>query len=88
MDLVKNKLLELEELCEKHPTKIPCEEVAKFLDLDVTCLRSALTRGNTPFGFGYQKKDGGNRAFVISTVTFYLWYTNTTAQMVLGHAVK
>lgn len=84
MEIIKNKLKELEKLVEAHPVKIPIEKAAAFLDLNREGLTAALMRGNTPFGFAYQKTDGGYRVPVIPTVTFYLWYTNTNAQMVLG----
>ena len=87
MELIKKKLQELEALCEKHPDKIPCEEVAKFLGMGADGLRAALLRKNTPFGFGYQQEDNKYRVLVIPTAQFYLWYTNTSAQMVLGKAI-
>ena len=86
METIKKKLEELEALVAKHPQKIPLKEAAEFLGMNVDGLTAALMRGNTPFGFAYQKADGGYRVPVIPTVTFYLWYTNTTAQMVLKNA--
>ena len=88
MEIIKNKIRELKALCDKYPTKIPCEEAAKFLEMDLAGLRSALVRGNAPFGFGYQRKDGGNRAYHILTMKFYLWCTNQTAQMVMGTCLQ
>ena len=67
---------ELEALCEKHPVKIPLKEAAEFLGINTDGLMAALMRGNTPFGFGYQKQDGGYRVALIPTATFYCWYTN------------
>ena len=84
MTVIKEQLKKLEDLINKYPIKLPLKEVADFLDMNVLGLRSALMRGNAPFGFAYQKDDGGNRVMIIPTVKFYLWYTNTTAQMVLG----
>lgn len=84
MGVVKEKLKELERLIEKHPLKIPLTEVANFLDMNKDGLLSALMRGNAPFGFAYQKDDGGYRVPVIPTVKFYLWYTNTNGQMVMS----
>lgn len=83
MNAVLKKLNELEGLVEKYPKKIPLSEAAKFLDMNEEGLKAALMRGNTPFGFAYQKTDGAYRVFVIPTVTFYLWYTNCNAQMVM-----
>lgn len=83
METIKRKLEELEELVEKHPQKIPLKEAAEFIGMNEEGLKAALMRGNAPFGFAYQKGDGAYRVMVIPTVTFYLWYTNTNAQMVL-----
>lgn len=83
MNEIKKKLEELEELVVKYPTKMPLKVVANFLDMNEEGLKAALTRGNVPFGFGYQKNDEGYRVLIIPTVTFYLWYTNCNAQMVL-----
>jgi hypothetical protein len=83
MNAIVNKLKELEALVSKYPQKIPLSETAKFLDMNEEGLKAALMRGNAPFGFAYQKNDGAYRVCVIPTVTFYLWYTNCNAQMVL-----
>ena len=83
MDAVKKKLLELEKLMQEYPLKLPLIKVAQFLGMNEEGLKAALTRGNVPFGFGYQKTDGGYRVFVIPSVPFYLWYTHTPGQMVL-----
>ena len=88
LSIIKDKLKKLDELVEKYPTKVPVQEVADFLDINLTGLRSALARNNTPFGFAYQKEDGGYRVMVIPTVTFYLWFTNTRAQMVFKGDVQ
>ena len=83
MDAVREQLKKLEELTQKYPTKLPLKVVAEFLEMNQEGLKAALARGNAPFGFAYQKADEGYRVMVIPTVTFYLWYTNTNAQMVL-----
>ena len=85
METIKKKLLELEALVEKHPLKIPLSEAAKFLGMNDEGLKAALMRKNTPFGFGYQLTDGAYRVMIIPTVTFYLWYTNSNAQMVMNN---
>ena len=82
------KLEELEELVKKHPQKIPLREAAAFLGMNEDGLKAALMRGNTPFGFAYQKEDGAYRVMVIPTVTFYLWYTHTSAQMIVNGGIK
>lgn len=83
MRVIVEKLKQLEALVEKHPQKIPLSEAANFLDMNEEGLKAALMRGNAPFGFAYQKNDGAYRVMVIPTVTFYLWYTNCNAQMIL-----
>ena len=83
MRVIVEKLKELDALVEKHPQKIPLSEAANFLDMNEEGLKAALMRGNAPFGFAYQKNDGAYRVMVIPTVTFYLWYTNCNAQMIL-----
>ena len=83
MELIKAQLEKLNVLVCQYPTKLPLREVAKFLEMNEEGLKAALIRGNAPFGFAYQKEDGAYRVMVIPTVTFYLWYTNTNAQMVL-----
>ena len=83
METIKKRLEELEGLVEKYPVKLPLKAVADFLDMNEEGLKAALIRNNVPFGFAYQKTDGGYRVMIIPTVTFYLWYTNCNAQMVL-----
>ena len=83
MNEILKKLKELDDLVEKHPEKIPLSEAAKFLDMNEEGLKAALMRGNAPFGFAYQKTDGAYRVAIIPTVTFYLWYTNCNAQMIM-----
>lgn len=88
MEVILKKLKELEALVERHPQKLPLSEAAKFLDMNEEGLKAALMRGNAPFGFAYQKNDGAYRVMVIPTVTFYLWYTNSNAQMILKPEMK
>lgn len=84
MEAIKNKLRELEALMNEYPLKLPLVKVAEFLGMNEDGLKAALVRGNVPFGFGYQKADNGYRVFVIPSVPFYCWYTNTTGQMLLA----
>lgn len=83
MEIIRQQLEELENLVKQYPRKIPLGVAADFLDMNEEGLKAALMRGNAPFGFAYQKTDGAYRVMVIPTVTFYLWYTNTTGQMVM-----
>lgn len=80
--------LDMEKMCAKYPTKLPLTEVADFLEMNAEGLKAALMRGNAPFGFAYQKSDGAYRVIVIPTVTFYLWYTHSTARQVMGQEVE
>jgi hypothetical protein len=86
MESIQERLRELENIVQKYPTKIPTRVAADFLSMNEEGLKAALMRGNVPFGFGYQKDDGGYRVLVIPTVTFYLWYTNTNARMVMAQS--
>lgn len=84
MNIIKQKLAELDGIVTEYPLKIPTEVAAAFLGINEEALKAALMRGNAPFGFAYQKKDGGYRVPVIPSVKFYLWYTNTTGQDVMS----
>ena len=53
---ITSKLDELEQLCEKYPSKIPVRECAAFLGLEDESLRHCLEHGNCPFGLGWIKK--------------------------------
>ena len=88
MTIIKYQLKKLEKLVEEHPTKLPLKVVADFLDMNEEGLKAALMRGNAPFGFAYQKDDGGYRVMIIPTVKFYLWFTNTNGQMVMSQEVN
>ncbi|MBQ8340052.1 MAG: hypothetical protein IJX39_04585 [Clostridia bacterium] len=88
MEVIKQKLTELERIVKEHPLKIPLEVAAEFLGIGREGLMAALMRGNVPFGFAYQKQDGGYRVPVIPSVTFYLWYCNTTGQEVMSADIE
>lgn len=88
MEIIKVKIKELENLATQYPLKLPIKVVAEFLGINEEGLKAALTRQNTPFGFAYQKDDGGYRVFVIPTVTFYLWFTNTNGRMIFSEQVQ
>ena len=83
MDVIKERLAALEGIVREHPLQIPLAVASEFLGVNAEGLKAALMRGNAPFGFAYQKKDGGYRVPVIPTITFYLWYTNTTGQEIM-----
>lgn len=83
--VITERIEALENLIEKHPLKIPLSAAADFLGMNTDGLMAALMRGNTPFGFAYQKQDGGNRVAVIPTATFYMWFTNINGMCVRTH---
>ncbi len=87
-EAIRNQLVELEKIVEMHPQKMPLRVVANFLDMNEEGLKAALMRGNAPFGFAYQKEDGGNRVIIIPTVKFYLWFTNTNGRMLLSADIR
>ena len=75
-ECILEKISELHTILERYPHKMPLTVAADFLEMNTEGLMAALMRGNTPFGFAYQKQNGGNRVAVIPSATFYLWYTN------------
>lgn len=83
MNVIEKKLNELEQIVEKYQDNIPVKVVADFLNMNEKGLKAALMRGNVSFGFGYQKTDEAYRVFVIPTVPFYLWFTNTQGRMIM-----
>ena len=84
MESVREMLARLSEIVKEHPVKIPLRVAADFLGMNEEALKSALMRGNAPFGFAYQLKDGGYRVPIIPTTLFYLWYTNTTGREIMA----
>ena len=62
---------ELNRLCEEHPVTIPVNDAAKFLGMAPESLRESISTGSCPFGLGWQKVAGGNRAYCIPTLVFY-----------------
>lgn len=84
MESIREMLARLSEIVKEHPVKIPLRVAADFLEMNEEALKSALMRGNAPFGFAYQLKDGGYRVPIIPTTLFYLWYTNTTGREIMA----
>lgn len=84
MNNIEKRLRELEEMVEANPRLLPLKDVADFLGVNAEGLKAALMRKNVPFGFAYQKADGGYRVPVIPTVPFYLWYTNQNGRNVMA----
>lgn len=78
---VARKLQELRELCNAHPDYLSVGDVAKFTGTKPDGIRNSIELGNCPFGFCWQLNQGGNKAFKIPTVTFYLWYTQQTGMI-------
>ena len=84
MEAIKERLARLSEIVREHPVKLPLRVAAEFLGMNEEALKSALMRGNAPFGFAYQLKDGGYRVPIIPTTLFYLWFTNTTGREIMA----
>lgn len=78
---VARKLQELRELCDANPDYLSIGDVAKFTASREDGIRSSIELGNCPFGFCWQRNRGGNKAFKIPTVTFYLWYTQQNGML-------
>lgn len=70
---IQNRLRELEELIEMYPLKIPTTKVAKYLGMDIECLRRAIEQNKIPFALGCDSDKLGNRYTYVSSLTFYLW---------------
>lgn len=72
---IKERLPALNALVEKYPRDIPLKECASFLGLGHDSLRRSIETGNCPFALGWKQEGRANRAFLIPTTPFYLWYT-------------
>lgn len=70
---IQNRLRELDELIEMYPLKIPTTKVAKYLGMDIECLRRAIEQNKIPFALGCDSDKLGNRYTYVSSLTFYLW---------------
>lgn len=75
---IQNRIKELNKLIENYPQKIPVVKVAKYLGMDVECLRRAIEQGKVPFALGCDNELYGNRYAYISSLTFYLWCLSPT----------
>ena len=71
---IQDKINELEQLVYEYPNKIPTVKAAKFLGMDIECLRRGIEQGVIPFALGCNNDKFGNRYTYISSPTFYLWY--------------
>ena len=74
--VIQDRLKELEELIEMYPIKIPTTKVAKYLGMDIECLRRAIEQNKIPFALGCESDKLGNRYTYVSSLTFYLWVTS------------
>lgn len=71
--IIQEKMDQLNKLIEQYPNKIPTIKAAKFLGMDIECLRRAIEQGKVPFALGCDNDIYGNRYTYISTLKFYLW---------------
>ena len=71
---IQERIAELDEIIEMYPKKIPVTTAAKFLGMDVECMRRGIEQGKFPFALGCDNDIYGNRYAYISSVTFYLWF--------------
>lgn len=75
-EFIKNRIQELNALCEKYPIEIPLAEVAKFLHIKPESLRFSIIQGTCGFcAFAWRKPGKDNCAFSIQTLPFYLSQT-------------
>lgn len=74
--VIQDRLEELEKLIEMYPLKIPTTKVAKYLGMDIECLRRAIEQNKIPFALGCESDKLGNRYTYVSSLTFYLWVTS------------
>lgn len=72
-DFIKQRIAELNALCEKYPIEIPLIEVAKYLHVKPESLRMSIIQGTCGFSALAWKKPGRqNSAFSVQTLPFYL----------------
>ncbi len=70
---IQERIHQLNKLIEEYPSKIPTVKVAKFLGMDIDCLRRGIEQGKIPFALGCDNDTYGNRYTYVSSLTFYLW---------------
>lgn len=74
---IKQRLEELRALCEKYPTEIPVEEVARYLHIKPESLRYSILQGTCGFSaLAWKRPNGKNASFSIQTLPFYLSQVN------------
>jgi hypothetical protein len=72
-DFIKQRIAELEALCEQYPIEIPLIEVAKFLHIHPESLRFSIIQGTSGFSaLAWRKPGKQNSAFSVQTLPFYL----------------
>ena len=70
--VITERIKELNHLVDEYPYKIPTDKVAKFLKMDIECLKRSIEQNKAPFALGCDNQYG-NRYSYISSLTFYLW---------------
>lgn len=64
----------IDKLIEEHPRSLSIMEIANFLGMDVTSVRSAIE--NNIFGMSWRKTGSARKAYNVPTAQFVRWYLN------------
>lgn len=64
----------IDKLIEDNPHSLSIMEIAKFLNMDVTSVRSAIE--NNTFGMAWRKTGSTRKAYNVPTAQFVRWYLN------------
>ena len=73
--IIKERILELNDLISEYPQTITVSACAKFLKVSDGSMRRAIIQGNIPGAFAWRQAGKDNYGFKIETLPFYLWQT-------------
>lgn len=62
----------LDKLLEGNPKSLSAMQIAEFLNMDVTSVRSAIE--NNTFGLSWRKSGSARKAYNVPTAQFVRWY--------------
>lgn len=62
----------IDRLLESNPSSLSITEIANFLNMDVTSVRSAIE--NNAFGMAWRKAGSARHGYFIPTAQFVRWY--------------